>query len=302
MPATRRLPLEGTLAAASRVELLHLLQRGGQHTVSELAQSTGLHQNTTREHLARLVQDGLAARAPEVRTVRGRPRILYRAASPDDAREDPETMRRLERSIAQVALTRVLLEGYGRDLGPTAEAARSAGRALTAPGGVLEPALGSRSPAASDEDRSDRAAARQLDALEGHLDRLGFDPARDDDGLRVDLWRCPFVELARQRPEVVCSVHLGLAAGVLATAGGPVTAHRLRPFVGRSHCVLELRRAASDEGSSAGGTSTAGPSPSVSTLDFSTVGFSTVGPAAPDAAEDRRSTHGRSTAQEPEAS
>jgi predicted ArsR family transcriptional regulator len=267
MPATRRLPLEGTLAAASRVDLLHLLQRGGQHTVSDLARSTGLHENTTREHLARLVAEGFAVRTPEVRTVRGRPRMLYRAASPDDAREDPEAMRRLERSIAQVALTRVLLEGFGRDLGPTAEAARSAGRALTSPGGLLEPPLEPLSrpapdqalsdqaapdqavpaqPASgqtvSDEADLDRAAARQLDALEGHLDRLGFDPARDDDRLRVDLWRCPFVELARQRPEVVCSVHLGLASGVLATAGGPVTAHRLRPFVGRSHCVLELRR------------------------------------------------------------
>ena len=286
MPATRRLPLEGTLAAASRVDLLHLLQRGGQHTVSDLARATGLHQNTTREHLARLVAEGFAVRTPEVRTVRGRPRMLYRAASPDDAREDPAAMRRLEQSIAQVALTRVLLEGFGRDLGSPAEAARNAGRALAAPGGLLEPPLEPWSRPVPDEavlggavlddavptsplpDEAadpDQAAARQLDALEGHLDRLGFDPARDDDRLRIDLWRCPFVELARQRPEVVCSVHLGLAAGVLATAGGPVTAHRLRPFVGRSHCVLELQRAT--------------PEP----------GFSTAGPPTGDIADDRSS-------------
>lgn len=292
MPATRRLPLEGTLAAASRVDLLHLLQRGGQHTVSELAQATGLHQNTTREHLARLVAEGFAVRFPEVRTVRGRPRMLYRAATPADAWEDPAAMRRLEESIAQVALTRVLLEGYGRDLGPTAEAARSAGRALAAPGGLLEPppaplgrGSGTTAPTsaaeavatdepATEEARADRAAARQLDALEGHLDRLGFDPVRDDDALRVDLWRCPFVELARQRPEVVCSVHLGLASGVLAAVGGPVTAHRLRPFVGRSHCVLELRRAAPDDG------------------------FSTAGARASDPTDDRSSTRSPVTDQE----
>ncbi|CAM5792383.1 helix-turn-helix transcriptional regulator [Cellulomonas persica] len=252
MPATRRTPAERTLAAASRVDLLHILQRGGAHTVGSLAQATGLHENTTREHLARLVQDGYAVRTPEARTVRGRPRMLYRAASADDARRDPLAMGRLEESIAHVALTKVLISGFGRDLGPTREAARAAGHALTAPGGPLEPP-----PVESDDEHGEDGDAsgvgagspaveqRQLDALEGHLDRLGFDPERHDDALRVDLWRCPFLELARERPDVVCSVHLGLASGVMETAGGPLVAHRLRPFVGREHCVLELRRAPS---------------------------------------------------------
>jgi len=238
MPAPRRTPAERTLAAASRVDLLRILQRGGSHTVGDLARATGLHENTTREHLARLVADGYAVRTPEARTVRGRPRMLYRVASPDDTRHDPVAMGRLEESIAHVALTKVLISGFGKDLGPTREAARSAGHALTAPGGVLEPTVGTGPDAAADT-----AEQRQLDALEGHLDRLGFDPERDDATLRVDLWRCPFLELARERPDVVCSVHLGLASGVLETVGGPITAHRLRPFVGREHCVLELRRA-----------------------------------------------------------
>ncbi|WP_444662403.1 helix-turn-helix transcriptional regulator [Cellulomonas sp. CW35] len=249
MPAPRRTPAERTLAAASRVDLLRILQRGGSHTVGELAAATGLHENTTREHLARLVADGYAVRTPEARTVRGRPRMLYRVASPDDARRDPIAMGRLEESIAHVALTKVLISGFGRDLGPTREAARSAGYALTAPGGVLEPAVeplpepAAVTPGGPDAGDASRAVERrQLDALEGHLDRLGFDPERDDDALRIDLWRCPFLELARERPDVVCSVHLGLASGVLETVGGPLTADRLRPFVGREHCVLELRR------------------------------------------------------------
>ena len=235
MPESRRTPAERTLAAPSRVELLHLLQRGGSHTVGELARATGLHENTAREHLARLVADGYAVRAPEHRTARGRPRMLYRSASADDVRRDPQAMSRLEESIGQVALTKVLLEGFGRDLGPTRQAARAAGRALTGPGGPFEPRVDPEPPASD-------PAGRQLDALEGHLSRLGFDPVRDDAHLRIDLWRCPFLELARERPEVVCSVHLGLAAGVLETAGGPVTADRLQPFVGREHCVLHLRR------------------------------------------------------------
>ena len=207
-----------------------------------VAERVGLHVTTARFHLDQLVEAGLARRRPSVEQRRGRPRMLYRVASPDDARRDPIAMGRLEESIAHVALTKVLISGFGRDLGPTREAARSAGYALTAPGGVLEPPVEPLSEARTEETTSG-VEERQLDALEGHLDRLGFDPERDDDALRVDLWRCPFLELARERPEVVCSVHLGLASGVLETVGGPIAADRLRPFVGREHCVLELRRA-----------------------------------------------------------
>ncbi|GEL94777.1 helix-turn-helix transcriptional regulator [Cellulomonas composti] len=243
MSPPRRSHAERTLASASRVDLLHLLQRGGSHTVNELSAATGLHENTTREHLARLVADGYAVRAPERRAVRGRPRMLYRASTADDARVDPVAVGRLEESIAQVALTRVLLDGFGRDLGSTSDAAREAGHALTGPGGQLEPHIEQTVPV--DASATDREA-RQLDALEAHLDRLGFDPERRDGALRIDLWRCPFLELARERPEVVCSVHLGLVSGVLETAGGPIAAHALRPFVGREHCVLELRRDTAD--------------------------------------------------------
>lgn len=242
MSSSRLSHAERTLAAASRVDLLHLLQRGGTHTVGDLARATGLHENTTREHLARLVHDGYAVREPETRTVRGRPRMLYRATSPQDARRDPAARGRLEDAIAHVALTKALIGGFGRDVGPTRDAARSAGRALTGPGGSLEPSV----PGTRDGLTEQAVEGRQLDALEGHLDRLGFDPERDDAALRIDLWRCPFLDLARERPDVVCSVHLGLAVGVLETAGGPIVAERLRPFVGHDHCVLELARTPAD--------------------------------------------------------
>jgi predicted ArsR family transcriptional regulator len=225
----RRTPAARTLASGSRVDLLHLLQDGGEHTIGELAVATGLHENTTREHLQRLVSDGFAQRAPEHRTVRGRPRMVYRAVSADDLRTDPRARSRIEESIARVALTRVLLEGYGRDVPSPGSAARAAGRALAA--------HEDGAPAAGAE-----GADRQLDALEGHLERLGFDPELDRSQLAFHLYRCPFVDLARARPEVVCNVHLGLAQGVLDAVPGPVAARELLPFVGPEHCVLQLRR------------------------------------------------------------
>lgn len=227
--SVRRTPAARTLASGSRVDLLHLLQDGGEHTIGELAVATGLHENTTREHLQRLVSDGFAQRAPEHRTVRGRPRMVYRAVSADDLRSDPRAQSRIEESIARVALTRVLLEGYGRDEPSPASAARAAGRAMVVHQDVAQ-------------GPGTEGADRQLDALEGHLERLGFDPELDRSQLAFHLYRCPFLDLARARPEVVCNVHLGLAQGVLDAVPGPVAARELLPFVGPEHCVLQLRR------------------------------------------------------------
>ena len=230
--SVRRTPAARTLASGSRVDLLHLLQDGGEHTIGELAVATGLHENTTREHLQRLVSDGFAQRHPERRTVRGRPRMVYRAVSADDLRTDPREQDRIEESIARVALTRILLEGYGREVASPTAAAQAAGRAM-----IVDRDLPPISPTTSTV-----GADRQLDALEGHLERLGFDPELDRSQLAFHLYRCPFLDLAKARPEVVCNVHLGLAQGVLDAVPGPVAARELLPFVGPEHCVLQLRR------------------------------------------------------------
>ena len=63
-------------------------------TVEDVAAEVGLHVNTVREHLDRLVAAGFVASEPEVRTTRGRPRLLYRsveraaAATLDDRARD----------------------------------------------------------------------------------------------------------------------------------------------------------------------------------------------------------------------
>ena len=232
--AIRRTAAARTLASNSRVDLLALLQDGSAHTIAELAAATGLHENTTREHLQRLVADGFALRTPEHRTVRGRPRMVYRLVSAEDIRADPEAKRRIEDSIARVALTRVLLEGYGREVGSTTDAAEAAGHALADDPDLVPP------PRPTPAGTSD--ADRQIDALEAHLDRLGFDPELERSQMSFHLYHCPFADLARARPDVVCHVHLGLAQGVLDAVPGPVGARRLLPFVGPEHCILQLAR------------------------------------------------------------
>lgn len=221
--ADRRSPTARVLASASRVELLHALQDDGPQTTAALVARTGLHENTVREHLQRLVDARFVVREAEHRTTRGRPRTVYRAVTREDVRIDPRAARHLAESVARARLTRILLDGYGAPVADVATSAQEAGRAMA---GEL-PGL----PSGADD---------QVLALEAHLDRMGFDPVLDEAGTTFDLWRCPFLDLARERPEVVCSVHLGLAQGVLEHVGGPVRAERLVPFVGPRHCALHL--------------------------------------------------------------
>ena len=83
------------------------------------------------------------------------------------------------------------------------------------------------------------------------LHRLGFSPETEagtetetaggpSPGTTVLLRTCPLLEAARQHPEVVCQVHLGLVAGALETHREPSQGLRLVPFARPGVCVLSL--------------------------------------------------------------
>lgn len=248
----RRSSAARLMASSSRVDLLHLLQQEGPSTIDALAQTLGLHANTVREHLARLTELDYVRREAEVRTTRGRPRMVYRATSSSDVLADPEAQARLNAAIAQTAFTSALMRefvGVGPDVADRATTAgRSIGRGL---GATEEPHLGPAQnalPAPGSE--------REVLALEAHLDSFGFDPQLDSETLTFHLWRCPFLEMAKERPDVVCSVHKGLAQGVLEQAGGGLEVSELRPFVGLHHCTLTLRGASPQTEATSDGTTT----------------------------------------------
>lgn len=67
------------LTSLSRVNLLRELQTRGPLTVRELASTMGLHHNTTREHLHKLIDAGLVDSEPMPSPGRGRPQLRYRS-------------------------------------------------------------------------------------------------------------------------------------------------------------------------------------------------------------------------------
>jgi predicted ArsR family transcriptional regulator len=72
------------------------------------------------------------------------------------------------------------------------------------------------------------------------LDVLGFDPAADSAARSVLLRRCPLLDVAREHPEVVCQVHLGLVQGALEEMGRDRPDAQLHPFAEPGGCRLRL--------------------------------------------------------------
>lgn len=167
-------------------------------TTADIADSLGLHANTVRPHLERMRDAGLLEVEVGGRGDVGRPQHRYSIAS--DAPSlglEPPTMPVLARMVLSLA---VRLHAGADD----AEAVgRSEGGARAVPY---------------------EQAPSTLEALVSDLDRLGFDPVvtdalDDDEAAVVAFAHCPFADLAREHPELVCGLHRGLVAGFVAEMG-----------------------------------------------------------------------------------
>ncbi|HEX6342601.1 helix-turn-helix transcriptional regulator [Umezawaea sp.] len=204
--------------AGRRREVLDLLRgSAGSLSVAEVADRLDAHPNTVRFHLDALVRAGRVERVRLPPSGPGRPPLVFRARPGMDP-AGPRNYR---------ALAAVLAEGLAAGPDPAANAV-AAGRAWGAR--LLEP---------RDAVVPTEAGVRTLVGL---LDDLGFEPEWPSSGSaeRVGLRHCPFLEVARARAEVVCSLHLGLMRGAVASLGAPVTVDRLEPFAEPDLCLVHL--------------------------------------------------------------
>jgi predicted ArsR family transcriptional regulator len=169
---------------------------------AEIAETLGLHPNTVRPHLDRMREVGLLEVTADARGEVGRPQHRYSlAADAPSLGLEPPLMPMLARMVLSMA---------GR-LGAGPSDAAAVGEAE----GMAR--------AASYED-----APSALEALVADLDRLGFDPIvaeagdgedSDDVTAVVAFANCPFADLAREHPDIVCHLHRGLVTGFVARMG-----------------------------------------------------------------------------------
>ncbi len=201
----------GPISSYSRVQILHLLFEAGstraraELTIAELCEATGLHPNTVREHLQRLIEGGHVIPTVEHRKTRGRPRTLYRAATGAPGASSPVARDKAKAAARRGDLMRSMIPDAASDLG--------------------------------------REATYQLDALVEHLEESGFEPVVDDGSLSVDLSPCPHAASRSEDRPMLCRVHLELMQSVLNEAGGPLEAECVRDAVLASDCTVQLRDA-----------------------------------------------------------
>lgn len=205
----------------TRARVLGLLQDLDEPvTAVAAAHRLGLHSNTARFHLEALAEEGLAEREPERRSSPGRPRVLYVAAP-----SAPQKAHRSYRFLAQVLTD--LVHGALPDPAGSAEKAGAAwGRTLVAPRGTAVAPN----------------AQETVDTLVSTLERVGFasSPVVEGKQRRLEITHCPFLEVAADRQDVVCSVHLGLLRGVADQLDAPLTAEGLDPLVAPGLCYARL--------------------------------------------------------------
>jgi predicted ArsR family transcriptional regulator len=208
------------LAGTTRLQLLDLLRRSGRPlSVQELAVELGLHENSVREQLARLVAGELVMRVAVTPSGRGRPPLRYSAtASVADERE-AGAFRRLALALSdQIVRQPNAMEA-------ASEAGERWGRAISAD---LPKAL------------DDAAAMSIVMAL---LNDAGFAPVGPDGMDRpIVLHRCPFSDLAVQSGGVICNLHLGMLRGVLREIYAPLVATSVVPFAAPGVCYAFIER------------------------------------------------------------
>lgn len=209
----RRTPL-----SASRTRVLELLRRSPEPLgLAALSEASGLHANTLREHLDGLVAAGLVARHRATPTGRGRPAWLYAAD---------------ETGTSEYA---ALASALAAELSATAADPAAAG---TEAGERWGRRIARSRPVDPSEAVDPRAETVTV------LEEYGFSPRPAADDV-VELTRCPLLDAARQYPEVVCAVHLGLVRGLVSERGGDPTGTELEPFATEDACRLLLPRTTS---------------------------------------------------------
>lgn len=187
-------------------------------TLADIADVTGLHVNTIREHLDRLLEGGLVRRETAKPAGRGRPAWLYRPVP------------RMGGAVNEYSgLASALASAIHRtSTDPRSDAVRAGedwGRELATSKGL---------PAEAADDVVRRSRATEL------FRDMGFEPEPDPAHVEVRLTRCPLLDAAVKHPDVVCGVHLGIARGALETFALDPAKADLQPFAEPRACLLWL--------------------------------------------------------------
>jgi predicted ArsR family transcriptional regulator len=197
-------------------------------SAAELAELLELHTTTVRFHLDQLVTAGLLETAFVKTDGAGRPRKKYFVAP---GRLEPSGHAGPYQVLAEL-LTCALDPADQVGLSPEEAGIRWARRHAGERDADLPPAT------------TPGTWLGKVGAVVDVLGVWGYTPqlstVGDGHTVEITLHDCPFLELARTHPAVVCGVHRGLLRGALGSVGETGTDVSLQPFVTERTCAATL--------------------------------------------------------------
>lgn len=238
------------LADESRLRILRVLRESDTPLdTRQIAEFVGLHPTTVRTHLELLSEVGLVRAEPEVRTEPGRPRILYEpapaAVAPDSYRVLAQILANQLASETPNSVEQALRAGleWGAQLVASSNSSPNSGSNNSNPAnsGASAGEGGNANANPNSNSNSNANADQSLETVMRIFARLGFACEFDSvNGDHVTMRDCPYRDIARGNPAVICAVHLGVLRGALGAAFSPVTVDRLDPFVDDDTCMAHL--------------------------------------------------------------
>ena len=216
--------LGGALGDATRFAMFeHVMTSSDPVSASETAAVFGLHRTVARSHLEKLSEAGLVTVGTRRNPRGGRPAKVY---SPVNTRLDIQVPPRQYRSLSAM-LVRLASKLNGSTVALAEEVGCEWGRqaATSLPGGQFS-----------------RDGRLNLGSIVAHLCETGCSPhatVRDDHTLVVETNNCLYLEIARERPAVVCGLCSGLLCGLIGVDPG---AHRQTAAIvdGDTACAHEF--------------------------------------------------------------
>jgi predicted ArsR family transcriptional regulator len=191
-------------------------------TAGELASELDLHVTTVRFHLDRLERAGLVRSQFTTAFGVGRPRKVYAVTAEPESLGDREWHLRMLAGLLSANFTTGVTPQEAGEQWIDENVSLTSAAPATTPGAWIA----------------------KLGELIDVLQRWGYSPElRTTDGgqtARIDIVDCPFRDLARENPDVVCGIHRGLLTGVLAQLGEDEVDVSLQPFVGPRLCRAVL--------------------------------------------------------------
>ena len=185
-------------------------------SVVQVADMVGIHANTARFHLESLVDAGMATREAEASAQPGRRRILYSGTLPNQTHERAQGYRLLAEILTSTIANK--FPEVGKEM---YDVGLQWGSYLTSRPAPFE---------TLDEEEIGHRVMDKLDAL-------WFAPElKSSPRPHMLLHNCPFIDSAREAPDVVCRLHVGMINGSLAELRSTRRVVELDPMVRPHTC------------------------------------------------------------------